>query len=71
MSDHDLFQQKMLAAKELGRLVAQFSDPSAAEARSARAAYRRALEDARDAAPNDPTRESLDELLMTDPKAAE
>jgi hypothetical protein len=70
MSDAD-FQERMLAAKEFGKVVAQSSDPSGPTAKPARAAYRRALEAARDAAPNDPTRETLDDLLNTDPNAAE
>jgi hypothetical protein len=71
MGDADEFQRRMRAAKELGKLVAQFSDYGAPEAKPARDAYRRALEGARDAAPNDATREMLNELLNTDPKAAE
>jgi hypothetical protein len=71
MSDANEFHRRMLAAKEFAKVVAQSNDPAGPEAKSARGAYRRALEAARDAAPNDSTREMLDDLLNTDPKAAE
>ena len=56
--------------KTVGQMVIQITDATSPEARQARAAYRRALLEAIDEAPEGSTlRESLEGQLKTDPKA--
>ena len=68
MSDAE-YQAKLHIAREAADVVGQILEKSSPEAKAARAAYRRALEEAANAAPNDSVRATLEAFIKNDPKA--